>query len=174
MYGDNQRGGGNRGTTFAAAKGIFQSNAKTLAKKNFRQPCENDFALLGTNGADVRLGAANVNIQNGTNSSVLKADLYANTTLYAAAQAQFGATTVGQYQQLNPGTVAQAELKGNDIYINSSLIDPYAYYQNLGVTLHEILHNVTGLTDPDIQTKFFGKSGGLSDDITQKLIKDCL
>jgi hypothetical protein len=38
---------------------------------------------------------------------------------------------------------------------------------------HEILHNVTGLTDGDIQTILFGSAGGVSDNITQRLIKDC-
>jgi len=38
--------------------------------------------------------------------------------------------------------------------------------------LHEILHNVTGLTDGDIQSAL-GLGGGVSNNITQRLIKDC-
>jgi hypothetical protein len=39
--------------------------------------------------------------------------------------------------------------------------------------LHEVLHNVTGLTDPDIERKLGLPDNGPSDVITQKLLKDC-
>jgi hypothetical protein len=108
----------------------------------------------------------------GRASSILEASLYANTANAASAAAQYGNLTIGQFQAQNPGTVAQSQLNGNTVYINPSLINPGNFYQNLGTMLHEILHNVTGLTDGDIQSAL-GLGGGVSNNITQRLIKDC-
>jgi hypothetical protein len=68
--------------------------------------------------------------------------------------------------------VAVAQLGGPNIYLNSTLINAGDYYTNRATALHEILHNVTGLTDPDIQRRF-GLPEGISDNITKKLLKDC-
>ncbi|HWB82994.1 MAG TPA: hypothetical protein VG675_02555 [Bryobacteraceae bacterium] len=136
-------------------------------------PCNDDFSVLGTTAAAVQADASNVDIENGTDSAVLHASLCANTSSAAVAAAQFGNLTVGQYQAQNPGTVAQEQLNGSAIYINAALIDPNAYFQNLGVVLHEILHNITGLTDDAIQSAFGLPTNQPSNNITQKLIKDC-
>ena len=47
------------------------------------------------------------------------------------------------------------------------------YYQNLATVLHEILHNVTGLSDDAIQTALGLSTSQVSNNITQKLLKDC-
>jgi len=167
-------GGGNGGTTFATAQNAFQRAAKSIAKKKkFKKPCNQDFAALGTNSAAIQADAANLNIQNGVGSTVLEASLWAAGATAAAAAAQYGSQTIGQYIAQNPGTVAEAQMNGNTIYINSSLISASNFFQNLGVVLHEILHNVTGLDDPDIETKLGLPTSPVSDIITKKLIKDC-
>jgi hypothetical protein len=69
--------------------------------------------------------------------------------------------------------VALAQLGGNNIYLNSSLINPNNYYQNIGTLLHELLHNITGITDQDLQGDLGLSQSSVSNNITQKLIKDC-
>lgn len=48
------------------------------------------------------------------------------------------------------------------------------YFHNVGIDFHEVVHNITGLTDADIQRKLGLNEGEVSDNITQKLLKDCL
>jgi RHS repeat-associated protein len=167
-------GGGGGGTTFAAAKSAFQGDAKTIAnKKNFKTPCNNDFAALGTSAAAVQADAANLDIENGAGSTSLQASLYANTAVAGNAATQFGNQTIGQFFSTNPGVAAEAQLNGNTIYINPSMINLNNYYQNLATVLHEILHNVTGLSDDAIQTALGLSTSQVSNNITQKLLKDC-
>lgn len=73
-----------------------------------------------------------------------------------------------------PGTVAVSQLGGPKIYVNPTMINPHDYFQNLGLVFHEVLHNVTGLTDPDIQRAFGLDQDKPSSNIAQKLINDCL
>jgi RHS repeat-associated protein len=169
-----QNGGGGGGTNFKTAQGIFQKDAEKIAnKKSFSKNCNGDFAALGTTADAVQADAANVDIENGAGSTALESSLFANTAAYAGAQAQYGSETIGQFMMQNPGTVAEAQLSGNAIYINPSLINPTNYYQNLGTVLHEILHNVTGLSDDQIQGALGLSTNQVSNNITQKLIKDC-
>jgi len=159
---------------FSAAQDAFKRAAKALAKKNFKQPCNDDFAAVGTNAAAVQAGAANAVFLNGVGSSVSLSSLYSSSPVQGVAQAGSGLTgTVGSLIASHSGTVAVAQLGGNNIYINSVLIDPKNYFQDISIVLHELLHNVTGLTDSDIQSAFGLSTKGVSDNITQKLLKDC-
>jgi hypothetical protein len=169
-----QNGGGGGRTSFATAKDVFQGDAKRIAnKKSFSKHCDSDFAALGTTAAAVQADAANLDVENGAGITALESSLYANTAGYASAQAQYGSETIGQFMTQNPGTVAEAQLNGNAIYINPSLIDPTNYFQNMGTVLHEILHNVTGMSDDQIQSALGLSTKQVSNNITQKLIKDC-
>jgi hypothetical protein len=40
--------------------------------------------------------------------------------------------------------------------------------------MHELLHNLTGLTDPEIQTDLGLTQSAVTDNISQKLATDCL
>ena len=176
LHGPNQNGGApnSGGTTFASAQNAFQNAAKAITKKkSFTGPCNNDFAALGTNAAAVQADAANLDLENGANSTVLESSLWANTGAAAAAQAQYGQQTIGQYIAANPGTVAEAQLNGSTIYLNPAMITPGNYFQNLGTLLHEILHNVSGLDDSTIQSKLGLSTTAVSNNITQRLITDC-
>jgi len=53
------------------------------------------------------------------------------------------------------------------------LIDPNNYYQDISIVLHEVLHNVTGMTDDMIQSALGLSTNAVSDNITQRLLKDC-
>jgi len=42
------------------------------------------------------------------------------------------------------------------------------------VVMHELLHNITGLTDPDLQRNLGLSEAGGSNNITVRLLADCL
>ena len=66
-----------------------------------------------------------------------------------------------------------AQLGGPDIFLNSGLINPFDTLTNEAVLMHEVFHNVSGLTDPDIQRRLGLSENAPSDNITQKLKQDC-
>jgi hypothetical protein len=86
---------------------------------------------------------------------------------------------VGSFIASHAGTVGVAQLGKPFVYLNASLIDPGAYFQNLAIVLHEVLHNVTGLTDSDLQ-RLLGlpsqdENGRAvpTDNVTKRLLGDC-
>jgi RHS repeat-associated protein len=174
--------GGGGGVSFGAAQAIFQKGAAKIATMNFSSKCSTDLAAVGTTATAVQADAtylanpANSNaIQNGAVSTVLESSLWANTLGYNGAVADFGNMTIGQYMAQNAGTVAEAQLNGNTIYINPSLINsgPSNYYFNTATVLHEVLHNVTGLGDPAVQTDLGLPVSKDTSNITNRLIADC-
>ncbi len=150
--------------------------AKDLSKKKLdKKNCQKDLAALGTTADQVRTGAQAANVVNGIGSTVPLSSLYAtspNPLVQRNANSVPG--TVGSYFASNPGAVALSQLGGSNIYVNPGLISPANYFQNLGVAFHEVIHNVTGLTDPDVQRALGLKESPITDNITQKLVKDCL
>ena len=163
------------GSIFGPAQAAFQSDAKNIAKqKRFKKNCENDFAALKITDNQVRAAAGNAVFLNGVGSSVSLASTYATSPVASVAQAGSALTgTVGGFIASNPGTVALAQLGGKNIYINAGLINPADFFQDISVVLHELLHNITGLTDPDIQTALGLPSSDVTDNIAQKLKADC-
>ncbi len=155
----------------------FKNAANNLAKKKFKPKCLADFGKLGVTGDQVHQAAAAANFLNGIGSTVSLASLYQSSPVPSVRQAGRSATgTVGSFFANNPGTVALSQLGGNDIYLNPGLIDPSNYYQTLGTVLHEVLHNVSGLTDQGVgglQDLLGLKQQDVTDNVTQKLIKDC-
>ncbi len=150
--------------------------AKDLSKKKLdKKNCQKDLAALGVTADQVRQGAADANILNGVGSTVPLSSLYAtspNPIVQRNASSVPG--TVGSFLAANPGAVAVSQLGGSNIYVNPGLISSGNYFQNLGVAFHEVIHNVTGLTDTDIQKALGLKDSPITDNITQRLIRDCL
>ena len=60
-----------------------------------------------------------------------------------------------------------------EVNVNPAVISPSNYWQNIGTVFHEVTHNITGLTDPDLQRALGLSTKALSDNITQKLLQDC-
>jgi RHS repeat-associated protein len=162
--------------SFAAAQASFKGAAQDLAKKGkFKKRCEDDFRALHVTDNQVRTGAASAVFLNGVGSDVTLASLYATSPVQSiAAQAAAVTGTVGDLIASKASTtVAVAQLGGPNIYLNPGAINPADYWQNIANVLHEVLHNVTGLTDPDIERLLHLPETEASDAITQKLKKDC-
>jgi RHS repeat-associated protein len=171
---------------FKQAQTAFQNAANFIADANsWSQDCENDFKALGTSDAAVEAGASAAQFYDGIGSSVTIASLYAgaaNPDVQRNGALLQG--TVGQNIGSSPlGVVADAQLGGNAIYLNGPLISGLmngtyklqngAAFNVSAVALHEILHNVTGLTDPEIQSRLNLSTTSASDNIAQKLLADC-
>ena len=102
------------------------------------------------------------------------ASLYATSPNASVRQAGKAATgTVGS-TLAQPGAEAVAQLGGPDIYINSSSISSTDFYGNQGLVLHEVMHNITGLTDADIQKALGLSQQSDTSNIANKLVSDCL
>jgi hypothetical protein len=148
--------------------------AVKLTTFNFSKKCQKDLSAVGTGAEAVQQGAGAAVFLNGVGSDVTMASLYAtspNPGVVQAGNSQTG--TVGSDFAGHPGDVAIAQLGGPDIYLNPTNINPSDYWTNLAIVLHEVLHNVTGLTDYDLQSKLGLPQSKISDNITQKLLQDC-
>jgi hypothetical protein len=122
-------------------------------------------------------GAGNAVVLDGTKATTVpQASLSANAPSAAAASQRFGSMTVAQYFASTPSTVADSQLKGNQIYINPGMIfgNPGDVTLNSAYALHEVIHNVTGLTDSEMQALLPTLTVQFdSANITKKLILDC-
>jgi len=140
-----------------------------LQKKN----CGKDLDKLGLEPEDIRQGAKAANIINGTGSQRSLSSLYSdqgNPGIQKLGSSVQG--TVGE-DLAKPGHVAVAELGGNDIYVDPAKINPADYFFNKATAFHEVIHNITGMTDPDIQRALGLKENVPSENITKKLEGDC-
>jgi hypothetical protein len=167
-------GGGNTGTSFANAQAAFKSDAKNLAKMKLSQNCQNDLQAVGTTAAAIQAAASNVQFLNGVGSDVSMSSLYKTSpvaSVRAAGSTQTG--TVGSFIATHEGTVAVAQLGVNTVYLNAALINPNNYWVDMAIILHELLHNVSGLTDFDLQRDLGLPQSTVTDNITQKLFTDC-
>lgn len=107
--------------------------------------------------------AARMELWQGNGSTVRMANLYANTPMAAAATAQLGNSTVGEYfaagnegRQLRgvhvPPAKAMAELGGVRVFLNPLFISPFAdaLMDHATTIVHEALHNLTRRVDGQI------------------------
>jgi RHS repeat-associated protein len=165
------------GAGAATGTQVFQSALNDLQKRKLNSTkCQTDLNKLGTNADAVRAGASSAEVMNGVGSTRPFAELYLHAASSAVRQdaAQgFPAGTVGDLLA-RPGVNAASELGGNDIYMNPSNFNPANYYRNMASAMHEVLHNVTGLTDPDIQhTLGLKEQQNDTSNITDRLYQDC-
>jgi hypothetical protein len=159
--------------SFASAKAAFQRAAKDLSNKKFSKNCEKDLAALHVSDSQVHSGASAAVFLNGVGNNTPMSSLYASSPVSSVRQAGTAVTGTVGTSIAKPGTVAVAQLGGPDIYLNPGLINTGDYFTNSATALHEILHNVTGLTDNDFQRALGLPESRISNNITQKLLKDC-
>jgi RHS repeat-associated protein len=172
---------------FSVALAAFQNAASQIeGTGSFSAQCDKDLAAVGASPAALQAAASTADFQNGIGSSATVASLYSGAATPIVGQ--LGANspgTIGQVFAGSPlGVVAEAQLGGNNIYLNGPLISGLlnGTYQLTGgaafnvtaVVMHELLHNLTGLTDPEIQTDLGLTQSAVTDNISQKLATDCL
>jgi RHS repeat-associated protein len=132
--------------------------------------CATLLAALGITGNDVAAGAANAVFYDGTTSNASFSSLYENTAAGRTVAAQYAGITVAGHFATHPGTAAMAQLNGNNVYVNPSLI---ASAGALGTVFHEVIHNVSGLVDSEIQRRLGLPESSITSNITAKLMQDC-
>jgi RHS repeat-associated protein len=144
---------------------VLGDAAKEVAKKKLdKKDCLDDLKKLGVTADEATAAAAAANFINGVGSTVPLQDLY-------PPNLKVDGTVGGKLSQ--SGAVAVASLVGHDIYFNPANIKASDFYFNLGTALHEALHNITGLTDTDMQRALQIKEQDNSENISKKLMKDC-
>jgi RHS repeat-associated protein len=147
--------------------------AKDLQKQKLsRKDCKKLLNALGVTAEQVRQAALQANFINGVGSTVPLSSLYANSPVPSVRRAGAAVTgTVGE-ALAEPGVVAWAQMGGSNVYVDPSKINPANYWQNMATVFHEVLHNITGMTDPDIQ-RALGLPENGSSNITNRIVKDC-
>ena len=114
---------------------------------------------LDTSGAKISAAAAQVVFLNGLISEDTVASLYAKSKLAEAAVGQYGAKKISEHITEEEGgkvRKALAELNGNKIYLNPKWWSGgQHYYDDVATVMHELIHNVTGLTDDDFISRGF-------------------
>jgi len=154
-------------------------NAATFIenKGDWSAQCEKTLGAVGTSVAGLQEAAANVSIVEGNSSTTQVAELYANAAVPRIAQlaaVEYKGVTVGQFMAKNLGTTAMAQLGGNRVFISTNWFNHVGTGYAVGTMAHELLHNITGHVDSDLQ-KTMGLSGvsGDSRNITLRLLADC-
>ncbi len=155
-----------------------QLQTRLQLRRNSEIKCNRDFALVGTNADTVRAYAAEAEFFDGTIDSTTLQDLYVNSPIPGVRQggsSKIG--TVADDMAAHPGIVAEAELGSHRIFLNYHLISPRGF-SHTAVVLHELLHNISGLTDSDLQPIFSTVDKNVMEEnttnnITLHLIRDC-
>lgn len=81
--------------------------------------------------------------------------------------------TIAMFFSSSPGTAALAQLNGSAIYISSAWVNGMSTGDQQAMLLHEMVHNLTALTDDRIQTMLSLSTKEPSQNISDKLKKDC-
>jgi hypothetical protein len=137
--------------------------------------CETDLASVGVTNEQMSAAASAANIINGLTSTANYAQaIYGNSAAFGAAVATYGNQTVEYFMMAHPATAAVSQAPGNNIYINSGWVSGMNFGQQMGMLLHELLHNITGQSDDVLQGDLGLSTNAPSQNIGDKLEKDCV
>lgn len=160
--------------TAKGAKAALQRASKEVQKQKLnKKKCKDDLAKLNTTADAVRQGAKAAEFINGVGSTVPLSSTYAGSPiadLQRLAPSIQG--TVGE-EIAQPGVVAVSDLGGHRIFFNPDLISVKDFWVNVATVFHETLHNITGLTDTDLQKSLGLPQDKVSKNISDKLSQDC-
>jgi hypothetical protein len=81
---------------------------------------------------------------------------------------------MAQYFLLHPNTAAVAQASGNTIYVAANWINGMSALDQEALLLHEVLHNITGKIDYDLQLALNISTSAASQNIGDTFKKDCL
>lgn len=138
----------------------------------FTGTCLYTLSALGVSHERVLEAARAAEFRNPLVSYELRASLYANTPLAAAAMAQFGNQTIWQWFRQDDSVMAAADLNGRRIFVRPSGVDADSLLFNAALLLHELLHNV-GLDDDTIKSRLGIGSHLTSEWVTSRIYDDC-
>ena len=157
LSGIQRASGSPLGTSSAGALRAATTAQNAVANRTeWRGSCEQLLGAIGVTSSAISFAASDAVIYDGTSGfsgDILMADLYLNTPLAAAAQAEYLNTTVAQYiakqAKIGKPVKAVAGLNRDIIFINptywgGSSADDFA------TVMHELIHNATGLNDAQL------------------------
>jgi hypothetical protein len=145
-------------------------------KKNWSEACEQTLQQAGLsprtlpNGlvidavSQLVMAAQGVTFFNATETATPLAELYRSRP--DLARNIDPSQSITEYIADKPNVAAVAELFGNRVWINPTLFNTFGDGW-AAVVAHELLHNLTGLTDPDLQRNVGTQN------ISLKLATDC-
>ncbi len=128
-----------------------------IASMDISADCEKLLNLFGTSSAAMKSHAMNVKIFDSQGGSARWAELYRNSAAYNFVRTSpDGQMSIHQKMNANPNSIvrAAATLLGNEIFINDthwSWSGRLAMH-NLWTFMHEMIHNLTINTDPDLES----------------------
>jgi hypothetical protein len=170
-------------TSFEQARGVMKIAAMDIATRGadcYSAKCRDDFNKLGATAGMLAGAAARVQFFDATGSTALYADLFAGGPNYAAAQATWKDQSVGSH-----ASEFKAASYLNDLFTTGFarvFLNPQAFPvdttgsdfgNNWTTMLHELIHNTTNLTDPDIQKVLGLDPSANSSIISRQLKMDC-
>ena len=142
------------------------------AKGSFSDECKKTLAALGTDIGTLK--ARRPVIIDGTFNNTLYWTLYSPNLQAAAKAGPDGMKPISQVMREDLGTKAMSEAGGNTIYINPNLVNFSTGSENIATYIHEVIHNATGLLDPDIQRALNLPEGHGTKNISDLLQKQCV
>jgi RHS repeat-associated protein len=146
------------------------------------EPCQGDLHALqniGVSSVGILAVSDTVQWNNASGDDTLAIGLFVPGSQAYQDEQQHGPNeTISQY--VSGATPAAAALPGSalwgNIYFSSSYVAGLSTANAAALLMHELIHTL-GPTDSQIQAALFGASspqvGALSDNITQKFLKDC-
>lgn len=99
--------------------------------------------------------------------------IFGHSPAAEAAHLAYGSVMVAQYMSINSAVAAISSAPGNNIYINASWINGMTLGQQQGLLLHELLHVIIGQGVDVIQCRLGLPTGVPSQNIGDKLERDC-
>jgi len=185
-------GGGQQTTPFSNVRDILNTAKMTLLERfSFSQNCIDGLQKLGISPFDLSNSALSVNIANGPASWISIQNAYGQEGIQAqvgrAAQTQWDVNyadylanndrlhmRVQDIFSVRPDISAWTPFGGTSIYINMSILNTTDDSRNQAFIMHELMHNLYGFDDKDIQRNLGIDTTLSSSSITDWLKENCV
>ncbi len=134
----------------------IRSYLQRIAEMKISDECEKILSIFGTSSAALKSHAMIVKIFDSQGGSALWAELYRNTAAYnSVLKSPDGKMSIHDKMNANPSVSvrAAATLRGNEIFINDThwSWSGRGAMHNPWTLMHEMIHNLTINTDPDLE-----------------------
>jgi hypothetical protein len=150
----------------------LQDARDKIINMSFSEGCKDILGTVGVTPAQIVQAAGAAQFLDALTSTETRASLYSNTSAAAAAASQYGRQTIQQWFLSESGVMAAADLSGFRIFFRPSGVDVGDLLFNSSLLMHELIHNITGLSDEVIKGKM-GLYGATSDWISTQIYIKC-